>query len=205
MVLPLQKPTVPVKAICVYAGSTFGAHSDYSTAATAFGRACARRGLAIVYGGGSVGLMGLLANAALAEGGKVTGVIPRKMLDEERGHHGVTELLAVDTMHQRKHRMAQLADAFVALPGGIGTLEELTEMFTWLQLGLHMKPVGLLNVRGYYDPLLALLAHMRDEQFLLPAHHDMLTVADEPETLLDRLLAVRHRPVHKPIQPVTLP
>jgi hypothetical protein len=187
--------------ICIYAGSSFGASPAYTAAAAAFGTACAQRGLGIVYGGGNVGLMGVLADAALAAGGEVTGVIPRAMIAEERAHHRLTELIAVDSMHERKHRMAQLAEAFVALPGGIGTLEELAEVFTWLQLGLHLKPVGLLNVGGYYDLLLQFLAHMREEQFLTPAHHAMLAVASEPEALLDRLLATKHVPVPKPIHP----
>jgi uncharacterized protein (TIGR00730 family) len=191
-----------MKRICVYAGSSFGASPDYSAAAAAFGATCARRGLTIVYGGGNVGLMGVLANAALAAGGKVIGVIPRKMIAEERAHHGLTELIAVETMHERKHRMSQLADGFVALPGGIGTLEEVTEMYTWLQLGLHLKPVGVLNVLGFYDRLLAFLAHMRDEQFLTASHHAMLTVATDAETLLERLLSTTHSHVDKPVQPV---
>ena len=192
-----------LKRVCVYAGSSFGASPEYGAAAAAFGASCARRALTVIYGGGSVGLMGLLANAALDAGGKVIGVIPRKMIAEQRAHHGLTRLIAVDTMHERKQRMSQLADAFVALPGGIGTLEEVTELFTWLQLGLHLKPIGLLNVLGFYDPFLTLLAHMRDEQFLLAAHHDLLTVASEAESMLDRLLAARHSPIHKPVRPVT--
>src|SRR5882672_1783823 len=143
--------------ICVYSGSSFGASPDYATAAARFGAACARRGLGIVYGGGSVGLMGVLADSALATGGEVIGVIPRAMIAEERAHRRLTELIPVESMHERKHRMAELADAFVALPGGIGTLEEVIEIFTWLQLGLHLKPVGLLNARGFYDLLLQFL------------------------------------------------
>ena len=189
-----------MKSVCVYAGSTFGASPQYGAAATAFGTACARRGLTIVYGGGRVGLMGLMADAALAAGGKVLGVIPRKMVAEERGHQGLTQLIAVDTMHERKHRMAELADAFIALPGGIGTLEELAEIFTWLQLGLHVKPVGILNVCGYYDLFLQFLAHARDEKFLTAAHHELLTVASDSEAMLDRLAATRHAPTVKPIE-----
>jgi len=189
--------------ICVYAGSSFGASPEYAAAAAAFGRSCARRGLTIVYGGGAVGLMGVLADSALAAGGKVLGVIPRRMIAEERAHHGLTELVAVETMHERKYRMAELADAFVALPGGIGTLEEVAEMFTWLQLGLHLKPVGLLNVCGFYDLLLEFLAHMRDEKFLASSHHVMLTVATDVESMLDQLLATRHSPVEKPVQRMT--
>jgi uncharacterized protein (TIGR00730 family) len=185
--------------LCIYAGSSFGSSPEYAAVAGAFGTACARRGLGIVYGGGSVGLMGVLADAALAAGGEVIGVIPRAMLREERAHHQLSELIAVDSMHERKQRMADLAGAFVALPGGIGTLGELMEVFTWLQLGLHLKPVGVLNVAGYYDRLLEFLAHMRDERFLTPAHHAMLTVRSDPDVLLDRLLATQHSPIPKPI------
>src|SRR5438876_1061555 len=170
--------------ICVYSGSSFVASPEYAAVAAAFGIACARRDLTIVYGGGSVGLMGALADAALAAGGEVIGVIPRAMIAEERAHTSLTELIPVETMHERKHRMAQLADAFVALPGGIGTLEEIIEIFTWLQLGLHLKPVGLLNVSGFYDLLLRFLAQLRDQQFLTPGHHSMLTVAEDPDSLL---------------------
>ena len=185
--------------ICVYSGSSFGASPEYATAAAIFGAACARRGLGIVYGGGSVGLMGVLADSALAANGEVIGVIPRAMIAEERAHRSLTVLIPVESMHERKHRMAQLSDAFVALPGGIGTLEEFIEVFTWLQLGLHLKPVGLLNVAGFYNPLLRLLDHMRDEQFLTPAHHAMLAVERDPESLLDRLAATKHILVRKPI------
>ena len=180
--------------ICVYAGSSFGASAEYAAAAAAFGRACARRGLGIVYGGGRVGLMGVLADAALAAGGEVIGVIPHALAARELSHLTLTELIPVDSMHERKHRMAQLADSYVALPGGIGTLEEVIEIFTWLQLGIHLKPVGLLNVGGYYDPLLHFLDHMRNEEFLSPAHRALLAVDPEPESLLDRLAASSHSP-----------
>jgi uncharacterized protein (TIGR00730 family) len=185
--------------ICVYSGSSLGASREYAAVAAAFGVACARRGFTIVYGGGSVGLMGALADSALAAGGEVIGVIPRAMIAEERAHKSLTELIAVETMHERKHRMAQLADAFVALPGGIGTLEEIIEVFTWLQLGLHLKPVGLLNACGFYDLLLQFLAHTRDEQFLISEHHSMLTVSTDPESLLDHLTATKHIHVPKPV------
>ncbi len=187
--------------ICIYSGSSFGASPGYRQAAAAFGEACARRGFGIVYGGGSVGLMGSVADAALAAGGEVIGVIPRRMLDEERGHRGLTELIPVDTMHERKHRMAELADFFVALPGGIGTLEEIMEVFTWLQLGIQLKPVGLLNVRGYYDLLIQFLEKMRQEEFITPAHHAMLSVEDNPHTLLDLLQSTEHTHIVKPIFP----
>ena len=185
--------------ICIYSGSSFGASPEYATAAAAFGAACAQRGLGIVYGGGGVGLMGVLADSALAAGGEVIGVIPRAMIAQERGHHCLTELIPVESMHERKYRMAELADAFVALPGGIGTLEEVIEIFTWLQLGLHLKPVGLLNVCGFYDLLLQFLARMRDEQFLTLAHHSMLAVETSADALLDRLTTTRHTLIPKPV------
>lgn len=197
-----QYSSVVMPRICVYSGSSFGCSPQYANAAAAFGNACTRRGLGIVYGGGSVGLMGVLADAALASGGEVIGVIPRTMIAEERAHHSLTQLVAVESMHERKHRMAELSDSFVALPGGIGTLEEVVEIFTWLQLGLHLKPVGLLNVDGFYDPLLQFLDKMRDEEFLTPAHRAMLTVEPEPEALLDRLAATRHAPIPKPVHSI---
>jgi uncharacterized protein (TIGR00730 family) len=141
--------------------------------------------------------MGTVADAVLAAGGKVTGVIPHAMIAQERAHRRLTELIPVETMHERKYRMTQLADAFVALPGGIGTLEEVIEMFTWLQLGLHLKPVGLLNVAGFYDSLLQFLAHSRDQGFITPGHHAMLTVGSDVESLLDALIAAKH--VHLPL------
>jgi uncharacterized protein (TIGR00730 family) len=188
--------------ICVYSGSSFGAVPKYAAAAAAFAKACVRRGLGIVYGGGSVGLMGVLADAALADGGEVIGVIPRTMIAEERAHLGITRLIPVDSMHERKHQMAELSDSFVALPGGIGTLEEVIEIFTWLQLGLHLKPVGLLNVDRFYDPLLQLLDQMRDEGFLTAAHRAMLTVEQDSESLLDLLEATRHTLVPKPVHAI---
>jgi len=186
--------------ICIYSGSSLGASAEYSAAAAAFGAACARRGLTIVYGGGSAGLMGVLADSALAAGGRIIGVIPHAMIAEERAHRGLTELIPVETMHERKHRMAELADGFVALPGGIGTLEEVIEVFTWLQLGLHLKPVGLLNASGYYDLLLKFLAHVRDEDFLTAQHHSMLAISSDAESLLDQLAATKHVHVPKPVR-----
>jgi len=185
--------------VCVFCGSSTGSSPVYTEAASALGRLLAERGIGLVYGGASIGTMGAVADAALAAGGEVIGVIPRAMIAEERGHHGVTELIPVDSMHERKRRMAELSDAFVALPGGIGTLEEVIEVFTWLQLGLHLKPVGLLNVAGFYGPLLRFLDHVRDEQFITPAHHAMLAVESDPERLLDRLAATKHTRIVKPI------
>ena len=154
----------------------------------------AGRGLTVVYGGGNVGLMGVLADAALAAGGEVIGVIPRKMVARELGHAGVTSLIPVNSMHERKQKMADLADAFIALPGGIGTMEELFEVFTWLQLGLHHKPVGLLNVAGFYDRLLEFLAHMRGQRFLKGRNLETLLVEDNVERLLDRCARFNHQP-----------
>jgi hypothetical protein len=157
----------------------------------------AERGLTVVYGGGNVGLMGILADAALAAGGEVIGIIPRRMIARELAHAGVTSLIPVDSMHQRKQKMADLADAFLALPGGIGTMEELFEAFTWLQLGLHHKPVGLLNVAGFYDRLIEFLAHMKEQRFLKPQHFEALLVEDDVERLLDRFARFNHQPDHK--------
>ena len=157
----------------------------------------AKRKLTVVYGGGNVGLMGILADAALAAGGEVIGVIPRKMIARELGHTGVTSLIPVNSMHERKQKMAELSDAFIALPGGIGTMEEMFEAFTWLQLDLHHKPVGLLNAAGYYDHLLAFLAHMRDNRFLKPQHFDTLLVDENVESLLDRFARFDHQPLGK--------
>jgi uncharacterized protein (TIGR00730 family) len=189
--------------ICIYAGSSYGSSPNYAAVAEALGTACARRGIGIVYGGGRVGLMGVLADAAMNEGGEVVGVIPHAMIAQERAHRGLTELIPVDSMHERKHRMAQLADAFIALPGGIGTLEEVIEIFTWLQLGLHLKPVGLLNAFGFYDPLLLFLDHMRDQGFLSSAHRSMLTVEADPSSLLDQITTIRHSAVPKAVLQTT--
>ena len=142
-------------------------------------------------------MMGILADAALEAGGEVIGVIPRKMIARELAHARVTSLIPVHSMHERKQRMSDLADAFIALPGGIGTMEELFESFTWLQLGLHHKPVGVLNVAGFYDPLLEFLAHMRDQRFLKPHHLETLLVEDAIEPLLDRLARFNYQPVGK--------
>lgn len=188
-----------MKRVCVYAGSSFGASPKYAQVAADLGRACAGRGIGIVYGGGSVGLMGALADAALAAGGEVIGVIPRVMVAEERGHHGLTELIAVDSMHERKFRMAELSEGFIALPGGIGTLEEVVEVFTWLQLGIHLKPVGILNFEGFYSMLLGFFDRLRTEGFLSDVHHGMLSVAETPAGILDALAAVKHVKVPKAI------
>jgi uncharacterized protein (TIGR00730 family) len=176
-----------IGSLCVYCGSNTGADPEFAAATRAMAALLAGRGIRVVYGGGAVGLMGVLADAALAEGGEVVGVIPQALMDREIGHKGLTELHVVGTMHERKALMAELADGFVALPGGVGTLEELVEVYTWSQLGLHRKPLGLLNVSGYYDGLAAFLDHAVREQFLRPEHRAVLVVESEPEALLERL------------------
>jgi uncharacterized protein (TIGR00730 family) len=179
----------PLCRVCVYAGSSPGARPVYARAARELGALLAGRGIGVVYGGGKVGLMGALADAAMAAGGEVTGVIPRALLEREIGHRGVTSLRVVESMHQRKALMADLADAFVALPGGIGTLEELVEMHTWAQLGLHAKPIGVLDVAGFYRPLAAFLDHAVAERFLRAEHRATLLVEEDPGVLLRRMEA----------------
>lgn len=154
------------------------------------GRELARRGIGLVFGGGRVGLMGAIADAVLDQGGEVIGVIPEKLLNLELGHTGCTSLEIVDNMHQRKHRMAELADAFIAMPGGFGTLEELFEVTTWTQLNDHLKPVGVLNVDGFYDPLLAMIRHAVDEGFIRPVHRGLISAETTPSALVDRLQTV---------------
>lgn len=180
-----------MKAVCVFCGSSSGGGPAYSEAAQAMGSALARAGLQLIYGGGRVGLMGLLADAALAAGGKVVGVIPRALAESEISHQGLSELHVVTTMHERKARMSQLADAFIAMPGGAGTLEEIFEQWTWAQLGVHGKPCGFLNVKGYFDPLLEMIRRMTAEQFLRPEYAAMLLVETEPERLLAQFEAYR--------------
>jgi len=152
------------------------------------GEALARRGLGLVYGGGRVGLMGVVADAALAAGGEVIGVIPRALSGPELAHAGLSDLRVVGSMHERKALMAELSDAFIALPGGYGTFEEFCEVLTWTQLGLHRKPCGILNVEGYYDPLLALFDHAAAEQFVKPIHRRLVVSESQPEALVNRLL-----------------
>lgn len=174
-----------MKRICVYCGSSPGMLADYVAEARHLGSVLARRGLGLVYGGGNVGLMGQLAQSVLEHGGQVTGVIPRDLVRREVAHTGLADLRIVDSMHERKALMAELADGFIALPGGIGTLEELLEVMTWAQLGLHRKPCGLLNTSRYFDQLMAFLDHLVAQRFLHPAHRAMLLDADCPEALLD--------------------
>ena len=175
-----------MRRICVYAGSNPGRDPAYAEAATALAEHLARRGIGLVYGGGNVGLMGVVADAAMAAGGEVIGVMPRDLIDREIGHSGITELRVVGSMHERKALMAELSDGFVAVPGGAGTLEELIEIYTWSQLGLHRKPMGVLNVAGYYDGLARLLDHAVQEGFLRPQHRDAMHFAATPGELLER-------------------
>ena len=175
------------RKICVFCGSSPGGRADYAAAARQTGEALARRGIAMIFGGGGVGLMGVAADAALAAGGEVIGVIPHGLRTRELAHKGVTEMISVESMHERKQRMVDLSDAFIALPGGIGTMDELFETWTWLQLGIHSKPIGLLNVCGYFDPLLAFLERMRSERFLRTLHLDSLLIDAGIDGLLARL------------------
>lgn len=175
--------------ICVFCGSSAGRRPSYRAAASDFGERLAERKLGVVYGGASVGLMGAVADGARARGGEVIGVIPKALFKHEVAHQGLADLRVVDSMHARKALMAELSDAFVALPGGIGTLEELFEIWTWTQLGLHQKACGLLDVDGYYAGLEAFLDHSVDEGFLRPEHRALLIVEREPDALIERLLA----------------
>ena len=179
--------TQPGFSVCVYCGSRHGARASYAAAAEAIGHSIGVKGWQLVYGGGKVGLMGVVADAALAAGGRVVGVIPRSLQALEVGHTGLSELHVVDTMHQRKQMMAERANAFVALPGGIGTLEELYEVWTWRQLRYHDLPIGLLNVDGYYDQLLAFMDHSVNEGFLSATQRDAVLVDTDPVSLLARL------------------
>jgi uncharacterized protein (TIGR00730 family) len=178
-----------VRRVCVYAGSNPGNDPAFADAARTLATVLAERDIGIVYGGGKVGLMGVIADAALAAGGEVIGVMPQALIDREIGHAGITELQVVDSMHERKARMAELADAYIAVPGGIGTLEELIEIYTWSQLGIHDNGCGVLNVNGYYDGLVAFLDHAVGSGFLRPQHRAGLVVAEDPAELLDRLAA----------------
>lgn len=180
---------VTLHRICVYAGASPGADPAYAEAARALGELLARRGIGVVFGGGRVGLMGAVADAAMAAGGEVIGVIPEALEQREVGHRGVTELRVVASMHERKALMAELSDAFIALPGGLGTLEEVAEVLTWSQLGLHAKPVAVLDVRGYWGDLERLLDHAVRERFLRPANRGLLLGGADPATLVDRLAA----------------
>jgi uncharacterized protein (TIGR00730 family) len=186
-----------LKSLCVFCGSSVGSRPIYAEAATEMGRLLAARRIQLVYGGGNVGLMGVLSESVMRSGGEVTGVIPQALLSREKGKRDITHLEVVDTMHERKARMAALSDGFAALPGGYGTLEELCEVVTWSQLGIHAKPVALLNVDGYYDGLLAMLDHAVTEGFLQPQYRSLVLVENEPAALLERM----HNWQPPPIEP----
>ena len=193
----------PLAALCVFCGSNPGADPAYAESARRMGRLLAERGVKLVYGGGRVGLMGALADAALEAGGAVVGVIPDALRRREMAHEGLTQLRVVRTMHERKQLMADLSDGFVALPGGFGTFEEFCEVLTWSQLGLHGKPCGLLNVKRYYAGLLALFDHAVAEQLLQPRNRAMVIAESEPEALLDAMQRYRAPPVERWLTPET--
>lgn len=190
-----------MKYICVYCGSNPGRISAYRDAAHSLGRELAGRGLGLVYGGASVGVMGAVADAILENGGKAIGVIPYSLATKEVSHHGLDELFVVNSMHERKAKMAELSDGFVALPGGWGTIEEIFEMLTWAQLGFHEKPCGLLNVEGYYDHLFAFLEHAIGEHFVKPEYRPMIMMDDSATSLIRRFDEYRAPKVKKWIGP----
>jgi uncharacterized protein (TIGR00730 family) len=180
-----------MQRICVYCGSSPGKNAVYSAVAEQLAAELVKHNVGLVYGGASIGIMGILADAVLARGGEVIGVIPQVLAEKEVLHPRLTELKIVHSMHERKALMAELADGFIALPGGLGTLEELFEILTWAQLGLHQKPCALLNVNHYYDTLIAFLEHALKEQFVSPKHRSLLLVEDNPGAVIDTLLAYR--------------
>ncbi len=181
----------------MFCGSSAGVRPEYAAAARAMGSCLVRRGLGLVYGAGNIGLMGILADAALEAGGEVIGVIPEALVAREVAHNGLTEMHVVKSMHERKALMADLSEAFIAMPGGFGTFEEFCEVLTWSQLSIHTKPCGLLNVAGYYDPLLALFDHAVAERFLRPQHRELVLQETDPDRLLDRLASFRPPPMEK--------
>lgn len=175
-----------LQRICVYCGSSTGRKEEYTEGAKKLGRIFVERDIELVYGGASIGVMGALADAVLLNGGKVTGIIPKDLVQKEVAHDGLTDLQVVSSMHERKAAMADLSDGFIALPGGLGTMEELFEMLTWAQLGFHRKPIGMLNICGYYNHLSAFLDHTVEEQFVKKNHRSMLLVKQDPVELLNR-------------------
>jgi hypothetical protein len=181
-----------ISSVCVYCGSSPGLLPAYLEAASTFGRLLASRGIILVYGGGNQGLMGAVADGALGAGGRVIGIIPNLLVDKEVAHRGVTELHAVSSMHERKSKMAELSDAFVALPGGVGTLEEIFEVYTWTQLGFHSKPCAFLNVAGFYDSLFAFIHHLVQQRFLKSQQLNSLLLETDMDRLLVRLQDYQH-------------
>ncbi len=182
-------PPRPLSPLCVYCGASSGARPAYAQSARALGAEMVRRNISLVYGGGRAGLMGHIADSVLDSGGTVTGIITQQLMDKELGHTGIHELRVVDTMHERKKMMADIARGYIALPGGVGTLDELFEILAWAQLSIHDHPIGLLNVDNFYDPLIALLQYMEKEQFLRISPTDALVIDADPATLLDRMAA----------------
>lgn len=190
-------PSLPIQNICVYCGSRVGLRPAHREVALELGKCIAQHGLRLVYGGGNLGLMGVLADAVLSAGGEVIGVIPEILVQKEAAHRALTQLFIVPSMHERKAQMAERSDAFIALSGGLGTLDELFEILTWAQLGFHQKPCGLLNINGYYDHLIAFLDHAVAEGFVKSSHRDALLVSDSPSALLEQIL--RQAPKTQPI------
>jgi len=186
-----------MKRLCVFCGSSPGGNPEFTATARRLGALLAGRGIGLVYGGGNVGLMAVIADAVLADGGRVFGVIPRALVDRELAHHGLSQLDVVDTMHERKQRMHDLSDGFIALPGGFGTLDELFEALTWSQLGMHQKPCGLLDVAGYFAPLVQFLDGAVGSRLLKPEHRALLLADDDPARLVDRMAAFRAPAVAK--------
>jgi len=186
-----------IKSLCVYCGSSPGRLEEYAAAARALARCLVENGISLVYGGAKVGIMGIVADTVLEAGGKAIGVIPEALVAKEVAHAGLTELHITGSMHERKTLMAELSDGFVALPGGIGTLEEIFEVWTWAQLGFHHKPCGILNVEGYYDALASFLDHTVREEFVMTPHRSMLIVESDPATLLHRFRSYTHPVVAK--------
>ncbi|MCY1522146.1 LOG family protein YvdD [compost metagenome] len=183
-----------MKAICVYCGSNFNGDPLLENAVQQLADELVKQDISLVFGGGSVGVMGLMANAILTRGGKAIGVIPQFLMDKEVGHTGLTELLITENMHQRKQKMADLSDGFLILPGGFGTLEEFFEVLTWLQLGLHAKPIGVLNVGGFYDPLFAQMDKMVENRFLKPVNRELVFNETDPQTLILKMQQFNARP-----------
>jgi uncharacterized protein (TIGR00730 family) len=191
-----------MRKLCVFTGSRHGLRPEYADAAKTLGHELVGRGYGLVYGGGNVGLMTVIADAVLESNGHVTGVIPNALVSKEVAHLGLSDLRVVDSMHERKALMAQLSDGFIAMPGGIGTMEEFFEVLSWAQLGLHEKPSALLNVGGYYDPLIQFLDHAVEQDFIKPKHRALLVVESDPDRLIDRLDAlIAGRPTAKRFDP----
>jgi len=190
-----------MKRVCVFCGSSTGNKREYVEHAEALGQLLAKRNIALVYGGGHVGLMGVVADAVLAAGGEAIGVIPQALADREIAHSGLTDLHVVDSMHTRKALMADLSDAFIAMPGGVGTFEEIFEAITWTQLGVHRKPCGFLNAAAFYTPLITFIDQAVSEGFIKPVHRKMIVVDDNPERLLDTMAEIRLPEVPKWIRP----